>query len=145
VSAAPDAPGADAPGPEVRRRIRSGSPYEPAIGFSRAVRVGDRVVVSGTGPVLPGGGCPEGAGPQARCCLEIVAAALAEAGASLADVVRTRMYLTSAADAQAVGAVHAEMLAGARPAATMVVVAGLLDPAWRVEIEAEAVLTAGRS
>ena len=132
------------PGPDERRPARqhvgSGSPYEPAIGFSRAVRVGDRVVVSGTGPVLAGGGCPAGAGPQARRCWEIVAAALAEAGASLDDVVRTRMYLTSAADAEAVGAVHRELLGAARPAATMVVVAGLLDPAWKVEVEAEAVV-----
>jgi enamine deaminase RidA (YjgF/YER057c/UK114 family) len=125
-----------------RQRISSGSPFEPTIGFSRAVRVGDRVLVSGTGPVavLPGGRCPEGAGAQARRCFEIIGAALAEAGASLADVVRTRMYITSADDADAVGAAHAEFLGRARPAATMVIVAGLLDPAWRVEIEAEAVL-----
>ena len=125
---------------EARRRVSSASPYEPSVGFSRAVRVGDRVLVSGTGPVLPGGGCPEGAGPQARRCFEIVAAALAEVGASLADVVRTRMFLTSASDAEAVGAVHAEVLAAVHPAATMVVVAALLDPAWKVEVEAEAVL-----
>ena len=123
-----------------RRRISSGSPFEPAIGFSRALRVGDRVVVSGTAPVLPGGGCPEGAGPQARRCFEIIRAALAEAGASLDDVVRTRIYLTSAEDADVVGAVHGEVLGHVRPAATMVVVAGLLDPAWRVEVEAEAVV-----
>ncbi len=123
-----------------RQRISSGSPFEPAIGFSRALRVGDRVVVSGTGPVLPGGGCPDGAGPQARRCFEIISAALAEAGAVLDDVVRTRMYITSTEDGAAVGAVHGELLGHVRPAATMVVVAGLLDPAWRVEIEAEAVL-----
>ncbi len=124
-----------------RQRIASGSPFEPTIGFSRAVRVGDRVVVSGTGPVVPDGRCPDDAGAQARRCFEIIAAALAEAGASLDDVVRTRMYLTSAADADAVGAVHGELLGHVRPAATMVVVAGLLDPAWKVEIEAEAVLS----
>ncbi len=123
-----------------RRHISSGSPFEPTIGFSRAVRVRDRVVVSGTGPVMPAGPCPEGAGPQARRCFEIIAAALAEAGASLDDVVRTRMYVTSAGDGDAVGAVHGEILGHVRPAATMVVVAGLLDPAWKVEIEAEAVL-----
>ena len=123
-----------------RQGISSGSPFEPTIGFSRALRVGDRVLVSGTGPVLPGGGCPDGAGAQARRCLEIIEAALTEAGAGLDDVVRTRMYVTSADDAAAVGAVHAELLGHVRPAATMVVVAGLLDPAWRVEIEAEAVL-----
>jgi enamine deaminase RidA (YjgF/YER057c/UK114 family) len=123
-----------------RQRISSGSPFEPAIGFSRALRVGARVLVSGTGPVLPGGGCPDGAGPQTRRCFEIIRVALAEAGASLDDVVRTRMYLTRAADVEAVGAVHGELLGHVRPAATMVVVAGLVDPAWRVEIEAEAVL-----
>ncbi len=122
------------------RRVSSGSPFEPAIGFSRALRVGDRVLVSGTAPVLPGGGCPEGAGPQARRCFEIIEAALAEAGAGLDDVVRTRMFLTAAEDADAVGAVHGEVLGHVRPAATMVVVAGLLDPAWRVEVEAEAVV-----
>ncbi len=123
-----------------RRRVSSGSPFEPAIGFSRALRVGDRVLVSGTAPVLTGGGCPEGAGPQARRCFEIIEAALAEAGAGLDDVVRTRMFLTSAEDAEAVGAVHGEVLGHVRPTATMVVVAGLLDPAWRVEVEAEAVV-----
>jgi enamine deaminase RidA (YjgF/YER057c/UK114 family) len=123
-----------------RQRISSGSPFEPTIGFSRAVRVGDRVVVSGTGPVVEGGRCPDGAGDQARRCFAIIEAALAEAGASLDDVVRTRMYLTSADDGDAVGTVHGEMLGHVRPAATMVVVAGLLDPAWKVEIEAEAVL-----
>ncbi len=123
-----------------RQRISSGSPFEPTIGFSRAVRVGDRVVVSGTGPVVEGGRCPEGAGPQARRCFEIIGAALAEAGASLEDVVRTRLYVTSVEDADEVGAVHGALLGHVRPAATMVVVAGLLDPAWKVEIEAEAVL-----
>jgi enamine deaminase RidA (YjgF/YER057c/UK114 family) len=123
-----------------RRRIASGSPFEPTIGFSRAVRAGDRVVVSGTGPVVPAGRCPDDAGDQARRCFEIIAAALAEAGASLDDVVRTRMYITAATHADAVGAVHGEILGHVRPAATMVIVAGLLDPAWKVEIEAEAVL-----
>jgi enamine deaminase RidA (YjgF/YER057c/UK114 family) len=123
-----------------RQHVSSGSPFEPTIGFSRAVRVGDRVLVSGTGPVTPGGRCPEGAEAQARRCFAIIEAALAEAGASLDDVVRTRMYLTSPDDAAAVGAVHGDVLGHVRPAATMVVVAGLLDSAWKVEIEAEAVL-----
>lgn len=123
------------------RRISSGSPFEPTIGFSRAVRVGERVVVSGTGPVVPDGRCPDDAGAQARRCFEIIAAALEEAGSSLADVVRTRMYITSADVADAVGAVHGEVFRDVRPAATMVVVAALLDPAWKVEIEAEAVVS----
>ncbi len=123
-----------------RRRIASGSPFEARIGFSRAVRVGDRVLVSGTAPVWPDGSCDPDPGVQAGRCLEIIAAALAEAGAAMADVVRTRMLLVDAADADAVSAAHARALGEVRPAATMVVVAGLLDPRWRVEIEAEAVV-----
>lgn len=126
-----------------RRRISSDSPFEPVIGFSRALRVGERVIVSGTGPVTPGGGCPDGAGAQARRCFEIIAAALGDAGASLDDVVRTRMFITSVEHSAAVGAIHGELLGHVRPAATMVVVAALLDPAWMVEIEAEAVLPGG--
>ena len=122
------------------QRISSGSPFEPTIGFSRAVRTGGRVLVSGTAPVWPDGSCPADVALQARRCFEIIEAALREAGATLDDVVRTRVYLTSADDAAAVGAVHGELLGAARPAATMVVVAGLLDPAWKVEVEAEAVV-----
>jgi len=122
------------------QRISSGSPFEPTIGFSRAVRTGGRVLVSGTAPVWPDGSCPADVALQARRCFEIIEAALREAGATLDDVVRTRVYLTSADDAAAVGAVHGELLGAARPAATMGVVAGLLDPAWKVEVEAEAVV-----
>jgi enamine deaminase RidA (YjgF/YER057c/UK114 family) len=121
-----------------RRRARSGSPFEATIGFSRAIRIGDRVVVSGTGPVWPDGSCPADAGVQARRCLEIITEALAALGSGPADVVRTRMFLCSAADAEVVGAAHAEVFGAAAPAATMLVVAGFLDPRWRVEIEAEA-------
>lgn len=126
----------------IRQRISSGSPFEAAIGFSRAVRVGNRVVVSGTAPIGPDG---KTAGPgdpsiQARRCLEIIDAALQEAGASLANVVRTRSYLTRAGDWQAVGEVHGEFFRDTRPASTMVVVSALLDPEWRVEIEAEAII-----
>ena len=120
--------------------MSSGSPFEPTIGFSRAVRVGDRVLVSGTAPVWPDGSCPDDPAVQARRCIEIIEVALREAGASLADVVRTRMFLTDASDGDAVGRVHGEAFGETRPAATMVVVAGLLDPRWKVEIEAEAVL-----
>jgi enamine deaminase RidA (YjgF/YER057c/UK114 family) len=123
-----------------RKRVSSGSPFEATIGFSRAVRVGDRVLVSGTAPVWPDGSCPDDAETQARRCFEIITEALAEAGASVADVVRTRMFLTDAADADAVGRVHGELFADIRPAATMVVVVALLDPRWKVEIEAEAVV-----
>jgi enamine deaminase RidA (YjgF/YER057c/UK114 family) len=126
-----------------RRRIASGSPYEPVIGFSRALRAGDRVLVSGTGPIWEDGSCDPDPEVQARRCFEIVAAALAQAGAAPADVVRTRMYLTNAEYADAVGRAHAELFANVRPAATMVVVAGLLDPRWKVEIEAEAIVRGG--
>ena len=120
--------------------VSSGSPYESRFGFSRAVRVGDRVVVAGTAPIWPDGSCPEDAGVQARRCLEIMEAALVEAGASMGDVVRTRMYITNAADSEAVGLAHGEVFGEARPASTMVVVASLLDPRWKVEMEAEALI-----
>jgi enamine deaminase RidA (YjgF/YER057c/UK114 family) len=121
-------------------RASSGSPFEDAIGFSRAVRVGDRVLVSGTAPVWPDGSCDPDPGAQAGRCLEIVGAALQDLGARLEDVVRTRMFLVDAADAERVSAAHGAVFGEARPAATMVVVSALLDPRWRVEIEAEAVV-----
>jgi enamine deaminase RidA (YjgF/YER057c/UK114 family) len=125
---------------EERRRVSSGSPYEPVIGFSRAIRVGDRVLVSGTAPIWPDGSVDPDPGAQARRCLEIVGAALAEAGAALTDVVRTRTFLVDAADAEVVGGVHGEVFGDVRPASTMVVVAALLDPRWKVEIEVEALI-----
>jgi enamine deaminase RidA (YjgF/YER057c/UK114 family) len=123
-----------------RRRITGSSPFEQRIGFSRAVRVGDRVLVSGTGPIWPDGSCDADPEAQAARCIAIIAAALAEAGCGLEYVVRTRQFIVDAADAGAVGRAHAAGFAEARPASTMVVVAGLLDPRWRVEIEAEAVV-----
>lgn len=123
-----------------RVRVSSGSPYEPRIGFSRAVRVADRVLVSGTAPIWPDGSVDPDPEAQARRCLAIIGAALSEAGASLADVVRTRMFLVDAGDWEAAGRAHGEVFADVRPAATMVVVAGLLDPRWKVEIEAEAIV-----
>ena len=120
-----------------RRRASSGSPFEPLIGFSRAIRIGNRILVSGTGPV---GADDEDAAGQMRRCIEIVAGALNDLGATLDDVVRTRVYLTDAGHWETVGRVHGEAFANARPAATMVVVAGLLDPRWTVEMEAEALL-----
>src|SRR5881396_2204328 len=95
--------------PAERQRVSSGSPYEPRIGFSRAVRVGDRVVVSGTAPIWPDGSCDPDPGMQARRCLAIILAALAEAGARPEDVVRTRMYLTDVAHADAIGRAHGEV------------------------------------
>src|SRR4051794_24864258 len=118
----------------LRQRVSSGSPFEPTMGYSRAIRVGRRVMVSGTAPVWPDGSCPDDAGLQAERCLAIIATALAEAGAGLSDVVRTRMFLIAAADADAVGAAHSKVFGSIRPASTMVAVAALLDPRWRVEI-----------
>ena len=123
-----------------RRRVASGSSYEPVIGFSRALQVGQRVLVAGTAPVWPDGSCDPDPETQAARCLEIILAALAEAGAGPEQVVRTRMYLVDPADWEAVGRAHGAVFGGTRPAATMVVVAALLDPRWRVEIEAEALL-----
>lgn len=124
-----------------RQRVQSGSPFESTIGFSRAVRVGDRVVVSGTAPVWPDGSCDPDPEVQARRCLEIIFAALAEVGAGASDVVRTRMFLTDATHADAVSRAHGDAFGDVRPAATMVVVAALLDQRWKVEIEAEAVVS----
>jgi enamine deaminase RidA (YjgF/YER057c/UK114 family) len=124
-----------------RRSASSGSPFESTIGFSRAVRVGERIMVSGTAPVEPDGSSTDGdAGAQATRCLAIIVAAIKELGGSAKDVVRTRMYLTDAADAEAVGAAHGAVFGDIRPASTMVVVAALLRPEWRVEIEAEALV-----
>jgi enamine deaminase RidA (YjgF/YER057c/UK114 family) len=121
-----------------RQRATSGSPFEPVIGFSRALRAEDgRVLVSGTGPV---GADDADDATQMRRCVEIVAQALRELGASLDDVVRTRTYLVDGADWEAIGKVHGEAFGNARPAATMLYVKALLDPRWSVEIEAEALL-----
>ena len=125
-----------------RVRVQGESPYEEPIGFSRAIRVGDRVLVSGTAPVWPDGECRPGASAQTERCIELIAKALAGAGAELSDVVRTRMFIVDPADADAVGEAHGRAFGEVRPAATMVVVAGLLDPRWKVEIEAEAVVDA---
>jgi enamine deaminase RidA (YjgF/YER057c/UK114 family) len=121
-------------------RFSSGSPWEDRFGYCRAVRVGDRVLVSGTAPVWPDGSCDPDPGAQARRCLEIIVNALHEAGAGPEHVVRTRMFVTSAAIGEAVGRAHAEVFGDVRPVSTMVVISGLLDPRFQVEIEAEAVL-----
>jgi enamine deaminase RidA (YjgF/YER057c/UK114 family) len=123
-----------------RQRISSGSPWERTVGFSRAVRVGDRVVVAGTAPIWPDGSCDPDPGVQARRCIEIILGALAEAGAGPEHVVRTRMFLTDPEDAEAVGRAHGDAFGEARPASTSVIVAGLVDPRWKVEMEAEAIV-----
>ena len=124
-----------------RRLIASGSPFEPVIGFSRAVVEGHHVVVAGTAPVMPDGSDPPAdAFGQTRRVLEIIVAALAEAGAAPEHVVRTRTFLLDAADAAEVGRAHGEIFGSVRPASTMLVVSAFLDPRWVVEIEADALL-----
>jgi enamine deaminase RidA (YjgF/YER057c/UK114 family) len=128
---------------ERRTHVSSGSLWEPKIGISRATRVGDRVLVSGTAPIWPDGSCDPDAAAQARRCLDIIVAALRELGAEPGDVVRTRMFITDPDDGEAIGTVHANVFGEARPVSTMVVVTGFLDPRWRVEIEAEAIAGSG--
>jgi len=124
------------------QRIGSGRPLEEQIGFSRVVVAGKLVAVSGCAPTNPDGSSAGGDDPyrQAKACLEVVRAALEQAGCSLADVYRTRMYITRALDWQEVGRAHGEYFADQPPASTMVVVKGLLDERWKVEVEAEAQL-----
>lgn len=123
-----------------RQRISSGSKYEPSIGFSRALRVGRNVYVSGTAPIWPDGRCDPDPEVQTRRCLEIILEALAQAGASAKHVVRTRMFLTDPSYAGAVSRAHGAVFGEVRPASTMVVIVGMLDPRWKVEIEADAVV-----
>lgn len=123
-----------------RRHARSGSPYEETIGFSRAVRVGDTIAVSGTAPVWPDGHVDPDPAVQAGRCWEIAVGALTELGGRVEDVVRTRQYVVRADLADPVGAVHGEVFGDVRPASTMVVVAALLDPRWLVEVEMDAVV-----
>ncbi|MDZ3831816.1 MAG: RidA family protein [Sphingopyxis sp.] len=124
-----------------RATLSSASPYEPLYGYSRAVRTGNRITVAGTAPIEPDGSSTIGdAEVQAARCLAIIFDALAALGGSPADVVRTRMFITDAADADRVGRAHGAVFGEIRPAATMVVVAALLRPEWKVEIEAEAIL-----
>jgi len=125
-----------------RRLISSGSPYEPVVGYSRAVQVGDRVFVAGCAPIMADGSEPPADSyRQAKRCIEIIEAALVEAGGSLADVVRTRVYLTRGADFDEFGRAHGEAFGDIRPADTTVVVAALVNPSWLLEVEAEAILT----
>jgi enamine deaminase RidA (YjgF/YER057c/UK114 family) len=119
-----------------RQNISGSSPYEPVIGFSRAVRIGKIVHVSGTGPV---GAEDLSAAEQTRVVLKIIEAALLQAGAKFEHVYRTRMFIAHQEDWEDVGRAHGEVFAEIRPAATMVV-AAMLNPKWRVEIEAEAML-----
>ena len=124
-----------------RHNVSSGSAWEAKVGYSRAVRVGPHVSVSGTAPIMPGDADPPpDAYAQTRRCLEIMLAALAEAGARPEDVVRTRIFLTRTEDMPDVGRAHAEVFRDIRPACTAVTVKELLDPRWLVELEADAVV-----
>jgi enamine deaminase RidA (YjgF/YER057c/UK114 family) len=123
-----------------RQRISSGLPYELIVGYSRAVRVGNQVFVSGTAPVNADGSCPPDVTGQLKRCFEIIEKALMEAGGGLADVVRTRVFLVDRNDAHVVERAHGELFSDIRPANTMVVVGGLLNPQWRVEVEVDAVI-----
>lgn len=123
-----------------RQRVSSGSPFEEPYGYCRAIRVGPSISVAGTAPIWPDGSCDPDPAVQMRRCIEIIERALNEAGATLSDVVRTRCYLTTPDAAEAVQQVHGEAFGAIRPASTMVIVAGLLDPRWKVEMEAEAIV-----
>jgi len=128
-----------------RQLVSSGSPFEPRVGMSRAVRVGSWISVSGTAPLGPDGRTVAQGDPaaQMRRCLEIVEAALNQAGSGLADVVRTRTLLTRIEDWEAVTRVHGEVFGGIRPANTVMQVVRFIDPEWLVEIEADAVVGEG--
>ncbi|MGI8607480.1 MAG: RidA family protein [Gaiellaceae bacterium] len=125
-----------------RRLISSGSPYEPVVGYSRAVRAGSQVWVACCAPIMADGGDPPpDAYSQAKRCLEIVERALQEAGGSLADVVRTRIDLVRTEDFEDGGRAHGETFSEIRPANTTLTVKELVNPSWLVEIEADAVLS----
>jgi enamine deaminase RidA (YjgF/YER057c/UK114 family) len=121
-----------------RTNIPGTSPYEPVIGFSRAVRIGNHVHVSGTGPV---GADDADLAEQTEQCLTLIATALKNAGSSIEHVYRTRIYLTHAEEWEEAARIHGKFFSLIRPAATMIVVAALLNPTWRVEIEADAYIS----
>ena len=125
----------------MRKLITSGSPFEPQIGFWRAVRVGSIVAIAGTAPVAPGGGvaAPGDVYGQAKRCLEIIQQAVTEAGLSLASVLRTRVMLTDISRWQEAARAHGEVFSEIRPACTFVEVSRFIDPGWLVEIEADCV------
>ena len=126
-----------------RSKAHSGSPFEQQFGFCRAIRDGNRILVAGTAPLGEDGKtvAPGNAAVQARRCFEIIQKAIEELGGTLDEVVRTRMFLTDISDWQAVGDVHGDFFSETQPVSTMVEVSGLIDPDWKVEFEAEAVVS----
>jgi enamine deaminase RidA (YjgF/YER057c/UK114 family) len=125
-----------------RQHVSSGSPYEPRLGISRAVRSGRFIAVAGTAPIGPDGTTVGKGDPaaQARRCIEIIRNALEQSGANLSDVIRTRILLTRIEDWESVGQVHGEFFGNIRPANTVMQVTSFIDPDWLVEIEADAVI-----
>jgi enamine deaminase RidA (YjgF/YER057c/UK114 family) len=125
-----------------RQHVSSGSPYEPRLGISRAVRSGRIIAVAGTAPIGPDGKTLGNGDPaaQARRCIEIIRNALEQSGANLSDVIRTRIMLTRIEDWESVGQVHGEFFGNIRPANTVMQVTRFIDPDWLVEIEADAVI-----
>jgi enamine deaminase RidA (YjgF/YER057c/UK114 family) len=125
-----------------RQNVSSASPFEPIIGFSRAVRIGSTIAVGGTAPIGPDGKTVGLGDPaaQTRRCIEVIRLALEKAGARLEDVIRTRVFFTRQSDWEAIGRAHGEAFGNIRPASTMAIVKGLIDDAWLVEIEADAIV-----
>ena len=122
----------------MKQRVSSGSPMEPILGFSRAIRTGKQIMVAGTAPIEPDGQTTPGdaAAQMERCCA-IIAKAIEDLGGDIADTVRTCIYLTNRADFEAVAAIHGKWFGVARPATTTLIVSGFIRPEWLVEIEAE--------
>ncbi len=125
-----------------RKLISSGSTFEPAIGFSRAVRVGPHIAVSGTAPLAPGGGTasPGDLYAQTKRCLEIIEKAVNDAGGRREHIVRTRMFLKDMKNWQEAGRAHGEFFKDIRPASTMIQIVQAIDPSWLIEIEADAIV-----
>jgi len=131
----------------MRKTVSSGSPFEPRIGFARAVRVGPWLAVSGTAPIAPGGGvaAPGDVYGQTKRCLEIISEAIRAAGLTLDDVIRTRVMLTDISRWEEAARAHAEVFATIKPASTFVGVKDLVDPGWLVELEADCVADDGQN
>jgi enamine deaminase RidA (YjgF/YER057c/UK114 family) len=128
--------------PANRTSVSSGSPYEPTIGISRAVRIGNVIAISGTAPLGPEGTTVEPGNPvaQTRRCLDIIRQSVEKLGGRLEDIIRTRIYLTRIEDWEYVGRVHGEYFKNVKPASTMVQVNRFIDREWLVEIEADAIV-----